>query len=121
MKNEQSGVNGEGSVILVAIKPLSVNAAWQGRRFKSPAYKAYEKELMYRLPPMKLPLPPYRFNFEFGFSNMQGDWDNPCKCLQDIMAKKYGFNDRDIHEATVRKVKVAKGGEYFRVTVESLA
>jgi hypothetical protein len=26
------------------IKPLSVNKAWQGKRFKSPEYKSYENK-----------------------------------------------------------------------------
>jgi len=29
--------------IEIPIKPLTVNKAWQGRRFKTPAYKQYEK------------------------------------------------------------------------------
>jgi len=31
-------------------KPLSVNEAWQGKRFKTKAYKDYEKSLMLLLP-----------------------------------------------------------------------
>ena len=30
---------------MIEIKPLSVNTAWKGRRFKTDAYKAYEIEL----------------------------------------------------------------------------
>ena len=107
-------------VITLPIKPLSVNECWRGQRFKTDKYKSYEKEVMYQLPAFDMPLPPYRFTYEFGFSNVQCDWDNPCKPLQDIMQKRYGFNDKDIHEATVRKVKVKKGQEYFTITVESI-
>ena len=35
----------------IEIKPLSVNECWQGKRFKTKAYTAYEKELLYRLSP----------------------------------------------------------------------
>jgi hypothetical protein len=35
-------------------KPLSVNLAWQGKRFKTPIYKAYEKELLLRMPAKKI-------------------------------------------------------------------
>ena len=97
------------------IKPLSVNECWQGKRFKTNAYKHYELELMYKLPKLKLPEPPFEIYFEFGFSNILCDWDNPVKPLQDILQKKYGFNDKDIVKAIVKKVKVKKGEEYFKV------
>lgn len=48
------------------------------------------------------------------------DWDNPVKPLQDILQKKYRFNDKDIIEASVKKVKVIKGQEYFKVKIESI-
>jgi hypothetical protein len=35
-------------------KPLSVNLAWQGKRFKTPAYKKYEKEMLLRMPAKKV-------------------------------------------------------------------
>ena len=34
----------------IKIKPLSVNDAWQGRRFKTDNYKKYERDLMLILP-----------------------------------------------------------------------
>lgn len=100
------------------IKPLSVNECWQGRRFKTPAYKAYEKELLYTLPQKKIPPPPYRISFEFGFSSSLNDWDNPIKPLQDILQKKYNFNDKEVFSAMVSKELVKKGQEYFRVKIE---
>lgn len=102
------------------IKPLSVNKAWQGKRYKTTEYKNYEKELLLALPKQDLPEPPYRIYFEFGFSNMQSDWDNPVKLIQDIMQKKYKFNDRDIMRAIVAKKKVKKGEEYFIVKMENI-
>jgi Holliday junction resolvase RusA-like endonuclease len=47
------------------------------------------------------------------------DWDNPVKPLQDILQKKYGFNDKDIFQGTVSKRKVNKGEEYFLVKLET--
>lgn len=106
--------------VSLRIKPLSVNEAWQGKRFKTKKYLAYEKELMLKLPKLQMPQPPYKVFYEFGFSNSLSDWDNPCKPLQDIMQKKYGFNDRDILEANVKKLMVKKGDEYFTVYFESI-
>ncbi len=107
-------------MIHLKIKPLSVNEAWQGRRFKTPKYKAYEEELLYRLPNIELPEPPYQINFQFGLSNRQADYDNCVKALQDVMQKKYGFNDRDIYRAVIEKVFVKKGEEFFKVKLEHL-
>lgn len=106
-------------IIKKRIKPLSANECWQGRRFKTKAYKNYEAELLLTLPSQKLPAPPYQIYFEFGFSNTLADWDNPIKPLQDILQTKYGFNDRDIVEALVSKRRVAKGSEYFLVKLET--
>lgn len=102
------------------IKPLSVNECWQGKRFKTKAYKDYERELILCLPQKDIPEPPYKIRFEFGLSNSLSDWDNPIKPLQDILQKKYGFNDKDIFEACIRKIKVPKGQEYFLVILDAL-
>jgi len=37
------------SKIVLRMKPLSTNKAWQGRRFKTKEYKAFEKESLIRL------------------------------------------------------------------------
>lgn len=97
----------------VNIKPISVNACWQGRRFKTKAYLAFEKEVMLTLKPIVLPPAPYYVYYEFGMSNSTSDIDNPLKPIQDILQKKYGFNDKDIMEIHIVKEKVKKGQEYF--------
>jgi Holliday junction resolvase RusA-like endonuclease len=48
------------------------------------------------------------------------DWDNPIKPLQDILQKKYNFDDRRIHKAIVIKKVVKKGEGYFKFSIESL-
>lgn len=106
-------------LIKLDIEPLSVNEAWRGRRFKTPKYLRYEKDLFLILPPKTMPKPPYSIYFEFGFSNSSSDWDNPIKPLQDILQKKYGFNDKDVFEARVNKIKVKKGQEFIKVKIEN--
>lgn len=106
--------------IRLDIKPLSVNKAWQGKRFKSRDYEAYEKMMLVLLPKLEMPEPPYRLFYEFGFSNTQADYDNPCKPLGDILQKKYGFNDKEIYEAHIRKRIVKKGQEYVRIRFEHI-
>lgn len=102
------------------IKPLSVNQCWQGKRFKTPAYKAYERHVMLLLKPMGIPDGYLAITLEWGFSNAGSDWDNPIKPFQDILQKYYDFNDSRVVEATVRKVKVKKGEEYIEFSINSL-
>ena len=107
-------------MIKINIKPLSVNDVWQGKRFKTPAYKNYEKLLLLTLPKIKIPEPPYVIYFEFGFSNSASDWDNPVKPFQDILSKKYRFNDKLIKRAIVDTVLVKKGQEYIKFQISTL-
>lgn len=96
-------------------KPLSVNEAWKGRRFKTAAYKQYERDILFLLPKIALPTPPLMITFIFGFKNMASDIDNPVKPLLDILQKKYGFNDKDVHSMLVLKVKSDK--PYFNIEI----
>ena len=103
----------------IKIKPLSVNRAWKGKRFKTQDYKDYEQELLFTLPPVSFdPREDYKIYLEFGLSSRLSDWDNPIKPFQDILCKKYGIDDRDIWEAHVKKVKVEKGEEYVKFNLE---
>lgn len=100
------------------LKPLSVNEAWQGRRFKTSAYKKYEYDCFFLLP-LNLVIPKrIKITFTFGFSNPKSDVDNPTKMLLDIMQKKYLFNDSDVWECTQRKELVKKGCEFVDILVE---
>lgn len=96
------------------VKPLSVNRAWQGRRFKTDDYKAYEEECLLLLPrsPSMNTRNPTSLSLRFGLSNPLSDFDNCVKPFVDILQKKYGFNDRSIMRATIEKVHVKKGQEF---------
>ena len=101
-------------------KTLSVNEAWKGRRYKSDAYKDYRTKLLYLLPrKIDMPEPPFEIYFRFGFSSAASDWDNPVKPLQDILAKKYGFNDKLIRRAVVDTEIVPKGQEFFEFELKT--
>lgn len=104
--------------IELKVKPLSVNQAWQGRRFKTDTYKEYEKTILFLLPKTRIKFADMlRIEFHFGFSNLASDLDNPVKPLLDILQKKYGFNDRDVFELNVRKNKVGKGDEFINIGI----
>ena len=101
-------------------KTLSVNEAWKGSRYKSDAYKTYTTKLLYLLPrKIDIPEPPFEIYFRFGFSSAASDWDNPVKPLQDILAKKYGFNDKLIRRAVVDTEIVPKGQEFFEFELKT--
>lgn len=107
-------------MIKVDIPPLSVNKAWQGKRFKTKDYQTYQKTVLILLPKIKLPEAPYKISFEFGFSNKASDLDNPAKLLIDIMQKKYNFDDKEVYELNIKKVIIKKGAEYFSFKIESV-
>ena len=102
-------------------KPLSVNEAWQGKRFKTPDYKAYEETILLSMPKGKIDAEQMlRVEFFFGFSNKASDLDNPVKLLLDIAQKKYGFNDKNVFELNVRKCIVKKGEEFIQMGIYPL-
>ena len=107
--------------ITIPVKPMSVNQCWQGKRFKTPEYKAYEKHLLLILPKLVIPPGKLKIVLEFGVSNVQSDIDNPVKPLLDVLQKKYWFNDSQIWELTSIKVKVPKGKEYSKFEFIALA
>jgi Holliday junction resolvase RusA-like endonuclease len=104
----------------INVKPMSVNEAWAGRRFKTPIYKKYEAMVLLLLNKATIGTPPYKLDIEYGFSNTASDIDNPNKLLIDIMQKKYGFNDSKIYELNTRKKIVKKGQEYLHFTIQSI-
>jgi Holliday junction resolvase RusA-like endonuclease len=103
-------------VIRIEIKPLSVNEVWQGKRFKTPKYKGYEKHVLMILRPLEVRGERLSLLLRFGLSSKNADIDNPVKPFLDILQKKYGFNDRQIYRLTVEKEDVSKGQEYIEFT-----
>ena len=109
--------------MILKIKPLSVNQAWMGRKFKTPAYKKFETEMLLRLPFNR-----YVFEkhmnltvfYRFGFSSKLSDLGNPEKLVTDILCKKYGFDDRQIYEMRLEKVDVKKGEEFIEIEISEI-
>lgn len=104
----------------IDIKPMSVNKAWQGKRFKTKEYKRYERDCLTLLPnKLNIPDGNLKVSLLFGFSSKLADADNPVKCFVDILQKKYGFNDSRIYEYSIIKVDVKKGHEFIEFKIES--
>ena len=102
---------------MIKIKPLSVNNAWKGKRFKTKDYESYEWELYSLLKPLEIPEGKLSLQITFYLSNKLADIDNPLKPFLDILQKKYKFNDRNIYELRVQKKIIKKGEEgiYFKI------
>ena len=95
------------SIIQIPIKPLSVNEAWAGRRFKSKKYKQYEKDIDFLIRNQSEEHGEFNVIYTFFIKNYgRTDIDNLIKPLQDILVKKgYIEDDRKIVSMTVRKIK----------------
>lgn len=105
--------------IQIDIKPLSVNKAYRGRKFRTPEHSKFKKA-MDRLLPKKidLPEPPFTIHLEFGLSSSNADGDGPLKLTQDSIADKYGFNDKLIRKWVVEAFRCKKGEEFIRFRIE---
>ena len=95
------------------IKPLSVNEAWRGRRFKTPEYNSYISNILLLLRPFDVPYGELELFLKFGFSSAASDFDNPVKPFVDCLQKKYGFNDKMIKRCLVEVEMVKKGSEFI--------
>lgn len=99
--------------VKINIKPLTVNQAWKGKRYKTKKYSIFEKECLLSLPNIKISNNYLSIILEYGFSNKLSDIDNPTKMILDILQKRYNFNDNKIYQLLIKKVIVPKGKEYF--------
>ena len=100
---------------------MSVNEAWQGRRFKTLLYKRYEREVLLLLPAfIDIPDGDLAVHFEFGVSNNSSDIDNPVKPFLDILAKKYAFNDNRVFFMSLQKTRVNKANVFVRFKIMPL-
>lgn len=90
----------------IPLKPLSVNKAWQGRRFKSEDYLDYEEDLNRLLRDNLAPLEgKIEVRYKFYLKNhSRTDNDNLVKPIQDILVKlKYIKDDRYIYRTIIEK------------------
>ena len=106
--------------MILDIKPLSVNCAWKGRRFKTDKYNRYISDVLRMLKPVKVPDGPLELYLKFGFSSASSDFDNPVKCFVDCLQKKYGFNDKMIKRCIIEVDQVKKGKEFIEWDLKAL-
>jgi len=103
----------------IKIKPLSVNEAFKGRRFRTDKYDLFIRNMLLLLP-KSITIPDalnIKLAIEFGFSSKGSDIDNCCKSFIDCLVKKYKVDDRYIYEMHVFKVIVPKAKEYIKFKI----
>lgn len=78
---------------------MSVNIAWQGKRYRTPEYKKYTEEMLYLLPKKEMIVGQVGIFLFFYIKNpKQCDLDNFIKPVIDILVKKeYIKDDRYIY------------------------
>lgn len=93
-------------ILLCDINPLSINKAFQGRRFKTKFAKEYERLLFTALPKEEMIKGKVEITYHFYLKHHAlTDYDNCIKILQDILVKKgYIEDDRKIYKATIYKI-----------------
>lgn len=106
--------------IEIQIKPLSVNNAWQGRRFKTKDYKEWQKEFTYlvgKQTPLKGAI---EITLEFYIKNdKMSDIDNFLKTLLDTLKDTNIIeDDRKIQEIHAYKYHSEK--EKIRITITNI-
>lgn len=107
-------------MIRINVKPLSVNEAFKGRKFRTTKYDTFQKECMWLLPKIDIGSGKLMLTINFGFSSAGSDIDNSLKQTIDTLSKKYGFNDNKIYRLVVSKEVVPKGKEYFEFELISI-
>jgi Holliday junction resolvase RusA-like endonuclease len=105
--------------IKLHIKPMSINAAFKGRKFRTEEYNIFIIKCL-RLLPDKIEIPDktnIKLALEFGFSSKASDIDNCVKTFIDCLVKKYKVDDRFIYELHTFKTIVKKGEEFIRFKI----
>ena len=102
------------------IKPISTNAMYVGRRWKSPAARQFEKDIALLLAVHAKEKPPdgdLAIHFRFGTTRRQ-DLSNCVKLVEDCIARHYGIDDRRFCAMTLVRVHVKSGGEFISFQIE---
>lgn len=105
------------------VNPLSVNAAYRGRRFKDKALIDFEKQVSRLLPdckPAATSKDEVFVRYIFHLKNYsRSDTFNMEKTLTDMLVKqKYLSDDRYIRAGYVRKEKIMGNIEYIEILIE---
>lgn len=104
--------------IKVEIKPLSINDAFQGRRFKTKESKQFDMDMATILPRKEMIRGIVEIHYQFFMVNhSMADYDNVIKCFQDNLVKKgYIEDDRKIYRAVIDKIPSKE--DYVKIIIK---
>ena len=104
----------------IAIKPISINKCFQGRRFRTAEFKNWQEAVFLLLPNEKIKSRDISIGINiFLKSIVMSDIDNFLKPIIDCIVKKGIIeDDRYINELNVKKIKSEEEG--FEVIIKSL-
>ena len=102
------------------IKPLSINKAFQGRRFKTKDYKGYERDLHALGGHFETIKGDVEVTVEWYLKNdKMTDIDNPTKLVLDYLTKAGAYeDDRKIRVLHLYKYETPTKEDYFRITIQ---
>lgn len=105
------------ATIQLDIKPLTVNKAWQGKRFTTKDYKKYTEDCLLLLPRVEVQASKYEIIYRFYLIHHKTtDYDNLIKPLQDIIVKKGIIpDDKYIYRAVIEKIPSTR--DYIEIEI----
>lgn len=103
--------------VKIPITPLSINAAFQGRRYKTQRCREYENDLWFSLPKKEKITGKVSMTLEFSLvHHATTDVSNLVKILEDILVKRgYIEDDRMVYE--LHLYKSASKKDSVRITI----
>lgn len=108
----------------IPIKALSINAAYTGRRFKTPEYKSFEKIVGWELKSQNIKKKSgwIEISYKFHLSNFMGsDVSNFIKITEDVLVKcEIIDDDRFVKRFVAEKFKVKKGKEKIEIQINQI-
>ena len=105
--------------MIIELKPVSINEAFQGKRFKTRKCKDFENDFMLLAPKRKMIKGKIEVEYKFHLRNHKMiDYDNCIKVVQDLIVKcGYIEDDRKIYKATIYKIPSDK--DYIEIKIKN--
>ena len=104
--------------ITIPLKPVSINEAFKGRRFKTKKCKEYCNDFLLIAPRKPMVEGIVEVEYRFHVKNHKlSDYDNLIKITQDLIVEKgYIEDDRKIYKATIYKVPSER--DYIEINIK---
>lgn len=104
--------------MIIELKPVSINKAFQGKRYKTVECKDFEKDFMILAPKQKMIKGIVEIEYKFYLKrHALTDYDNCIKVVQDLIVKcEYIEDDRKIYKATI--YKIPSDNDYMEIKIK---